>query len=79
MRSAFFSLNQEPWRNSTATGNPSFSRFSRITSRASLDGKTHFGNCRKTAPSLPASITGASPSWKLSYTASISSFGRSLP
>src|SRR2546430_4651907 len=78
VRSAFFSLNQLPWRNSTAMGSSSRARVSRMGSRASFDGKTHFGNWTKTAPILPASTSGSSASRNCVYTASNSSAGMSL-
>ena len=56
VRSAFFSLNQVPLRNSTATLSPNGSSAafaSRIASRFSEEVKNHFGYWRKTAPSWP--------------------------
>src|SRR5437868_15401412 len=55
VRPAFLSLNQEAARNSTAIGTSDRRSFaSTIASRAALEGKTHLGNCRKIARSLPA-------------------------
>src|SRR2546428_264607 len=62
VRSAFFTLNQLPCRNSTAIGRSRRARVSRMSSRASFEGKTHFGNWTKTAPSLRASTRGSSAS-----------------
>ncbi len=62
VRSAFFSLNHDPCRNSTAMGmSASRSLALRMWSLVSLDGKTQRGNCRKTAPSLPALRSGSMP------------------
>src|SRR6266550_1447173 len=63
VRPTFFSLNQDAARNSTAIGtSASRSLASTIAWRASFEGNTHLGNCRKMAPSLPAEWSGATPS-----------------
>ena len=63
VRSAFFSLNQLPWRNSTAIVSPARRSFaSRIAARLSDDGKNQRGYCSRIEPSWPPARSGSRPS-----------------
>ena len=62
VRSAFFSLSQDPLRNSTAHCQPSSrSTASSIVARFSDDGKTQRGYWSRIEPSWPRSASGARP------------------
>ena len=79
VRSAFFSLSQEAFRNSTAGVIPSSrSTASSIAARFSEDGKNQRGYWSRIEPSWPASRSGSRPSRKVAQTSSSASAGRSL-
>ena len=79
VRSRFFSLSHEAFRNSTATRQPaSRSTASLIRARFSLEGKTHFGYWRRIEPSCPRSSSGARAERNIRQTSSLSSAGKSF-